>query len=582
MKKYAMLVVKGIIGLLPLSLKNALKKNSTLTELYSRSLQRSGLFYGFPSKKKRMAMYRHFLVQQESYVSAITASIDGRVDLVVLGKDGLEITLNSLGENTAVSNIFVVAKSLQFVNGPKRCLNHVSTLDELFKSGKLKNSLMFVNSGDELHSKSLIIMNNMLKEHAAVYCDTDKKDKNSTPIEPEFYPEWNPELQFSTGYIKTGLMLSEEVADRLKQQDSLSNTETIAELVVYLWLTRICQSFGHVSNTLVHRGEFTERRRLYSLDRIAQLVEKLAGANVVTHKATSTNEVIWPSLGEPLVSLIVPTKDARLLVKACIESILEKTTYSNFEILLIDNGSTEQESLEYFEFLNQHKQVRVLKYPGPFNYSAINNFGVKNAKGSVIGLINNDIEVISPDWLAKMVGHALREDIGCVGAKLLYSDGRIQHAGVVLGYGGGAGHAHKYFPRYHSGYLHRLTATNSFSAVTAACLIVKRRLFEEVSGLNEQDLTVAFNDVDFCLRVRAKNVRNVYCAEAELYHHESVSRGLDIAPEKAARFEKELNYLQTTWQAMIQADPAYSRNLTLKRENFAMKEKEEYTQRQVF
>ena len=190
-------------------------------------------------------------------------------------------------------------------------------------------------------------------------------------------------------------------------------------------------------------------------------------------------------------------------------------------------------------------------------------------------LINNDIEVISPEWLTYMVGHVMRDDIGCVGAKLLYSDGRIQHAGVVLGYGGGAGHAHKYFPRYHPGYLKRLAATQNYSAVTAACLLVKRSHFGAVGGLDEENLAVAFNDVDFCLRVRELGVRNLYCAEAELYHHESVSRGLDISPEKAARFNRELEYLQTKWSHVIKHDPAYNPNLTLKRENFALKTKEE-------
>ncbi len=198
-------------------------------------------------------------------------------------------------------------------------------------------------------------------------------------------------------------------------------------------------------------------------------------------------------------------------------------------------------------------------------------------KSTIIGLINNDIEVIDPNWLSAMVGYASREDVGCVGAKLLYSDGRIQHAGVVMGYGGGAGHAHKYFPRYHPGYIKRLIATQNYSAVTAACLLVKKSLFTKVGGLNEKDLTVAFNDVDFCLKVQETGVRNVYCAEAELYHHESVSRGTDHAPEKAARFNRELQYLKAKWGKYIEHDPAYSPNLTLMRENFSVKTKEEFS-----
>lgn len=293
----------------------------------------------------------------------------------------------------------------------------------------------------------------------------------------------------------------------------------------------------------------------------------------------AVNTIQWPVESEPLVSLIIPTKNGKALVKACIESILEKTVYQNYEILLIDNGSDEKESLDYFSELDKHSKIRVLRYPGEFNYSAINNFGAQHAcnDSTVIGLINNDIEVINPHWLTSMVGHAMRSDVGCVGAKLLYSDGRIQHAGVVLGYGGGAGHAHKYFPRYHPGYMKRLIATQNYSAVTAACLLVRKSLFVEVGGLNEKDLTVAFNDVDFCLRVKELGVRNIYCAEAELYHHESVSRGLDHAPAKAARFNRELEYLKVQWKNYIEHDPAYSPNLTLLRENFSIKAKEEFS-----
>jgi GT2 family glycosyltransferase len=260
------------------------------------------------------------------------------------------------------------------------------------------------------------------------------------------------------------------------------------------------------------------------------------------------------------------------LVKACINSILNKTLYNNFEIILVDNNSDDPLCLEYFRVLNAHPKIRVLSYPKPFNYSAINNFAVKHARGEVVGLINNDIEVISSSWLDYMVSLVQFADVGCVGAKLLYGDGRIQHAGVVMGYGGGAGHAHKYFPRWHHGYLNRLAATNEFSAVTAACLLVKKKDYLAVDGLNECDLTIAFNDVDFCLKVLQLGKRNIYCAEAELYHHESISRGADNTKEKQLRFANELKYLQDSWKNYIENDPAYNSSLTLSRENFALKE----------
>jgi GT2 family glycosyltransferase len=214
----------------------------------------------------------------------------------------------------------------------------------------------------------------------------------------------------------------------------------------------------------------------------------------------------------------------------------------------------------------------VLKYPHPFNYSAINNYAVDACQGEIIGLINNDIEVIEPEWLEYMVGHVLRDDIGCVGAKLLYPDDRIQHAGVVMGYGGGAGHAHKYFPAHHEGYLRRLSGTNNYSAVTAACLLVSKHDYLAVGGLDAEKLEVAFNDIDFCLKILELGRRNLYCSEAVLYHYESVSRGVDDTHEKRARFVRELLFLQERWSDFIALDPAYNPNLTLRRENFSISE----------
>ncbi|WP_185985342.1 glycosyltransferase family 2 protein [Aureimonas mangrovi] len=266
---------------------------------------------------------------------------------------------------------------------------------------------------------------------------------------------------------------------------------------------------------------------------------------------------------EPLVSLIIPTRDRLELIRNCVGSILERTTYRSFEILIIDNGSVEPESLAWFESFADHPQVRVLRYDQPFNYSAINNFGVREAKGSIVGLVNNDIEVIAPGWLGEMVSFAAQPEIGCVGAKLYYADDTIQHGGVVLGVGGVANHSHLRLHRDRDGYFGRLRVHHNCSAVTAACLLVSRSIYEEVGGLNERDLAVAFNDVDFCLKVMTKGYRNVFTPFAELYHLESVSRGREDSPEKIARFNREIEYMLTTWPALIRRDPYYSVNLSI-------------------
>lgn len=580
MKKYALLVIKGIIGLLPVALKNKLKKNARLTEFYSRSLQRSGLFYGFPNKKKRKVLYRNYLSYQSAQLAKQNFQNPSNhgFDLIVFGEESVARTIESANKTKGINTIHVVGtlgdtqELVQY--SPVYQYDSVRSAVSAVKQG---NAVLLVNSGDRVHPQIFDILLHKSDSYDIAYCDTDFFDQHGQLSEPEFYPDWNPDLQFSTGYIKTGVLLSDSlVVGLIDESERLDSVNSIGQLVTRLWLQGFVATIEHVSHTLVHRQASNSAVASSNLQQIGRELKQLSGVQVDTQVRNGINQVLWSTRNEPLVSLIIPTKDAWELVRDCVESILAKTQYQNYEILIIDNGSTEEASLRYFTRLEQNERIRVLKYPGPFNYSAINNFGVRNAQGSVIGLINNDIEVISPGWLNHMVGYVCREDIGCVGAKLLYSDGRVQHAGVVLGYGGGAGHAHKYFPRTHPGYLNRLASSNNYSAVTAACLIVKRSIFEEVGGLNETELTVAFNDVDFCLRVKALGLYNVYCAEAELYHHESLSRGLDIAPEKALRFQRELNYLQTTWHDIIQNDPAYSLNLTLKRENFAIKQPDEF------
>lgn len=271
----------------------------------------------------------------------------------------------------------------------------------------------------------------------------------------------------------------------------------------------------------------------------------------------------------PLVSLLIPTRDRLALTRTCVESILAKTTYPAFEIVVVDNESVEPATLEWFATVSaRDARVRVVRYAAPFNYSAINNFAVAHARGSIVGLLNNDLEVINPDWLDEMVAHAVRPEIGCVGAKLLYPDGTLQHAGIILGLGGVANHAFYRQPGHTDGYKNRARLAQNYSAVTGACLLVRKAVYEQVGGLNERDLAVAFNDVDFCLKVRAAGYLNLWTPFAELYHHESASRGTEDTPEKQARFANEVAYMQRTWGAELESDPAYNPNFSLEIEGF--------------
>jgi len=271
----------------------------------------------------------------------------------------------------------------------------------------------------------------------------------------------------------------------------------------------------------------------------------------------------------PLATIIIPTRNAHGLVKTCIESIWEKTDYPNYEILLIDNGSDVPEALAYFKKL-QDSGVHVLRDDRPFNYSALNNAAVAYARGEVVVLMNNDIEVISPGWLSELVSHACRPGVGAVGAKLLYPSDRVQHAGVVIGIGGCAGHVHKGLPAAHWGYFSRACLTQNFSAVTGACLAVRREHYRLAQGLNETELQVAFNDIDFCLRLSERGLKTVFTPHALLYHHESATRGFEDNPQKIARFEREVSFFRDRWRSVLYDDPFYSPNLTLAHENMSI------------
>jgi glycosyltransferase involved in cell wall biosynthesis len=271
----------------------------------------------------------------------------------------------------------------------------------------------------------------------------------------------------------------------------------------------------------------------------------------------------------PMVTLIIPTRNGLGVLRQCVTSILGKTRYPSCEILIVDNGSDDPDTLAYFDALRGNPRIRILRDGGPFNFSALNNRAVREARGELVGLINNDIEVINGEWLSEMVSIALQPGVGAVGARLWYPNDILQHGGVILGIGGVAGHSHKYFNGNSHGYFSRMGLIQSFSAVTAACLIIRKSICEEVGGLNEEHLQIAFNDVDFCLRVRDAGYRNVWTPFADLYHHESVSRGQEDSPEKQARFMREVAYMQQRWGESLRKDPAYSPNLTLDREDFS-------------
>ncbi|MCO1334479.1 glycosyltransferase family 2 protein [Microbulbifer sp. OS29] len=408
------------------------------------------------------------------------------------------------------------------------------------------------------------------------YADEDLINESGRRGKPIFKPAWNPDLLYSTSYIREFVLFRASVLQSAGTPNIVSDTAWD----LTLFLTAIGNPEGncnilHVPRILYHR--FSLKHSPGYIDSAKMTVYRYISSsynsdvNVCIGDSGSHLDILWKvPKPEPLVSLLIPTRNQLDVLKKCVLSILGKTAYSNYEIIILDNQSDDPNIHEFFKEISFDGRVRVIPFNEPFNYSKINNFGVFNSNGSIVGLINNDVEVITPGWLTEMVGHALRPEIGCVGAKLYYNDRRIQHAGVVVGLGGLAGHVHKFHEEDSDGYMGRLKATQNYLAVTAACLLIRKEVFEEVGGLNEIELKVAFNDVDLCLKVAQAGYRNLWTPNAELYHHESVSRGMDDTREKRARFEKEAKYLKEIWVNNLEVDPCYSPFLTHLREDFSL------------
>jgi len=446
---------------------------------------------------------------------------------------------------------------------------------------------LLLDHDDTLALHALLLMVSQFQQSPKldlVYADEDKISTNNTRFEPHFKPEWNQDLLYSQNYIghpilvKTkklksmgGFSLGLEGSqdhDLLLRYTSELTKEHIHRIpqILYHWRAHDESTAGNSA-----AKSYTTKAGIKALQN--HFHSKKQPVTISQGKLANTYRVQWPIPSkQPLVSLIIPTHNGYDILSKCINSIITKTSYKNYEIIIINNRSNCQKTLKFIrEAVKKNTQVQSIDWDHPFNYSAINNFAAKHAHGSILGLINNDIEVINTSWLTEMVSHAIRPDIGCVGSKLYYPNNQIQHAGVILGIGGVAGHGHKHFQREQSGYFSKLELIQNYSAVTAACLLIQKSIFNQVNGLDQQNLPIAFNDVDFCIRVRNAGYRNIWTPYAELYHHESISRGADNTPEKIQRANKEVEYMKSTWTKHLTQDPAYNPNLSLTHENYSIK-----------
>ncbi len=443
-----------------------------------------------------------------------------------------------------------------------------------------------LDNDDELAINAFYEVVKVLNENPEldlIYSDEDKIDMDGNRSDPAFKPDWSPDLLFGTNYIShLGVYrrsILEEIGgfrkgyegsqdyDLVLRFTEKTTKERITHIPKVLYYWRMLPT-----STAVDQGSkgYAFEAGLRALQ--DALVRRGINGHATHGAANGLYDVYYDIESEKLVSIIIPTKNGYKDVQRCVSSIIEKTTYQNYEIIMADNGSTDPKMHELYAEFEQQLPGRffVESIDIPFNFSTINNRAAKKAHGEYLLFLNNDTEVITENWLTLMVSFAQQERIGCVGAKLLYPNNTVQHAGVILGLGGVAGHGHYGYPHGDLGYFGRLAINVNYSAVTAACLLMKKADFDAVGGF-EEAFTVAFNDVDLCLKVQALGRDNVWLHEAELYHFESQTRGYDDKGKKKKRFEQEKVMMEEKWGPLIENDPFYNPNLTRDIPNFSLR-----------
>jgi GT2 family glycosyltransferase len=427
----------------------------------------------------------------------------------------------------------------------------------------------FLDHDDALTPDALLEMAVAIDETGAdiLYSDEDKLDPSGRRFDPFFKPGWSPDLMLSLMYTCHLTVCRRDLVEAVG--GFRPGFEGSQDYDLWLRMTERTEKIAHVPLVLYHWRQVPgstavdTANKSYAHERsrraIGEALARRGVDGVVEDGPVPTSfRVVRRLASEPTVSVIIPTRDRVDLLARAVEGVEKRTDYRNVEVIIVDNGSSEPETLEYLR-ATPH---RVIRDDGPFNFSRLNNEAAAAARGDLLLLLNNDTEPLERGWLRAMVEHGVRPQVGVVGAKLLYPSGKVQHAGVVLGIGGVAGHGHKYSPGNASGYYHAADLIRNFSAVTGACLLVRRSVFEELGGLDERNLAVAFNDVDFCLRARERGYLVVWSPHALLTHFESESRGFDLNP-------REIDYMIARWGETLIRDPYYSPNLTLVHEDFS-------------
>jgi len=444
--------------------------------------------------------------------------------------------------------------------------------------------IALLDHDDKLPVQALYWVARTINDHPQaklIYSDEDKIDSGGSRLMPYFKCDWNPELFYAQNLVShLGVFKTEIVKEiggfRTGYEGSQDYDLTLrfiekAQREEIVHIPRVLYHWRMHENSVAQNPGSKAYAYTAAVKSINDHLSRIKSPARVEQQNIGSYRLMYPvPASNPLVSIIIPTRNQFSLLRTCIESILSKTAYPNYEVIIIDNNSDEPDTLQYLSGIERDSHLRCLKYQLPFNFSAITNFGVAAARGEFICLMNDDIEVIHSDWLAEMLGNACQPGIGAVGARLFYPNHTIQHAGVILGINGVAAHAFKCYPYDSHGYFGRLIATQELSAVTAACMLFRKSAFEQVGGFNEKELTIAFNDIDFCLKLKEAGYRNIYTPFARFYHHESASRGAEDTDEKKLRFSDETDYMRERWGTLLDQDPAYNPNLTLVYEDFSL------------
>lgn len=435
-----------------------------------------------------------------------------------------------------------------------------------WKSTTHSNIITLLKSGDQLSEYYLLALENCLHESPdcdVIYSDNDERSADGKRCNPHFKPDWSPDFLIESNYIGETLSIPlhhlKNFLYRYKQP-----IQFLTLYILYHFSQDNNADIKHINQILIHCKHSNEKPTPHNgnLAALKTILAKNHNTSISVKNDNKQYRVKHPlTRSLPTVSIIIPTKDKISLLKVCIESLLTITDYENHEIVIVDNQSIKSETHSYLNELSKNPLIRVISYNKEFNYSAINNYAVSKTQSDIVCFLNNDIEITHSEWLSELVSHAIRPAVGCAGAKLYYPDGRVQHGGVIMGIGGVAAHAFYGEEGDSAGYLNRLSSVQNYSAVTAACLVMRRELFLSIGEFNHKQLPVAFNDIDLCLRLREQGYSVIWTPYAELIHHESATRTDDI--RRSNEIKTEVQYMQIRWRKWIINDPAYNHHLSL-------------------